>query len=119
MAGCCIVTIATLRPGLAAEPKKNAVHPAATSSPIPGATTSSNFHLPPAALQREMHDLKRAEHLLQMSSQNDRSSHEANAARHLQAAINELKLEAMKNAQAKHAGQATQAAGAATPGVRK
>jgi hypothetical protein len=117
--GCCIAVVGILRPSLAAQPKKNTAHPASTSSPVSGATTSPNFHMPPAALQRQMHELERAEHLVEMSARNDHSSHEANAARHLQAAINELKLEAIKNAQAKHAGQATQAAAIATPGVRE
>ena len=62
--------------------------------------------MPPAALEREMHELERAKHLLEMSSQNDHSSHEAIAARHLQTAINELKLEAKGNARAKRAGKA-------------
>ena len=119
MVGCCIVALATLGPALAAQPKKSTVHPAAASSPVPGPTTSANFHMPPAALQRETQQLERAEHLLEMSSHNDRGSHQAVAARHLRAAINELKLEAMKNAQPKQAGQVTQAAGAATPGVRR
>ncbi len=119
MVGCCIMAMAIIRPGLAAQPKKNAVQPAATSSPIPGATTAPNFHMPPAALQRQMHALERAKHLLEMSAQNDHSSHEAIAARHLQAAINELKLEALKNAQAKQVGPVTQAGGATTPGVQR
>ncbi len=117
--GCCIAAIVTLRPALAAQPTKNAVHPAAISSAIPAATTPSNFHMPPAALQREMHALERAEHLLEMSSHNDRSSHQAVAARHLRAAINELKLEVMKSAQAKSAAPVTQATGAAAPDARR
>jgi hypothetical protein len=75
--------------------------------------------MPPAALQREVQQLERAAHLLEMSSQNDHSSHEAVAARHLHTAINELKLEASKNAEAKSSGQITQAASTATPRVRR
>jgi hypothetical protein len=118
MVVCCIGAVALFHPALAAQPKKNPVHPVTTSSPIPGATTSPNFRMPPAALQREMHQLERAKHLLEMSSQNDHSSHEAIAARHLQTAINELKLAATKNALQSKV-QATQAAAVVTPGIRR
>jgi hypothetical protein len=125
MVGCFVAAIGTLHPAFAADAKKDAVHAPSTSSPTMGptgpmgATTPPNFHMPPAALQREMHALERSKHLLEMSAQNDHSSHEAIAARHLQMAINELKLEAMKSAQAKRAGEPTKGAGAATPVVRK
>jgi hypothetical protein len=120
MVGCCIVVVATLRPALAASPKAKPVHPSPVSGPIPAATTSSSRHLPPGALQREIQELERAEHLIEMSAHNDRNGHEASAARHLRAAINELKLESMKDAEAKRGGgQPTQAASAATPSIRK
>jgi hypothetical protein len=119
MIGSCIAAMSALNSAFAAQPKKSVAHPAAASSPISGATTSQNFHMPPSALQREMQQLERAEHLLEMSSHDDRHGHEAIAARHLQAAVNELKLEAIKNDQAKRKGQVAEAAPAATPAVRK
>ena len=66
-----------------------------------------------------MQELEHAKHFLQMSSQNDHGSHAAIAARHIQTAINELKLEAEKNSQEKRSGQLMQAAGTATPGARR
>jgi hypothetical protein len=118
MVVCCIGAVALFHLALAAQPKKTVAHPAATSSSIPGATTAPGFHMPPAALQREVQQLERAAHLLEMSSQNDYNSHEAVAARHLHTAINELKLEAKKNAQAKQAAQVTEAASATAPSAR-
>jgi hypothetical protein len=119
MVGCCIAVLATLRPALATQPKKNAIYPVATSSPIAGAASIRRSHMSPASLQREMQELEHAKHFLQMSSQNDHSSHAAIAARHIQTAINELKLEAEKNSREKRSGQLTQAVGTATPGARR
>jgi hypothetical protein len=119
MVGCLVAVIGTHQPALAADAKKNVVRPPATSSPVNGPTTSANFHMPPSALQREMHALERSKHLLEMSARNDHSSHEAIAARHLDAAINELKQETKQNAQTKHAEEPTRAASSSTPGVRR
>jgi hypothetical protein len=115
IAGYLTIAISILRPAFAAEPKQNTIHSDAISSPISNTPAPKNFHMPPAALEREMHDLERAQHLLEMSSQNDRSSHEAVAARHINAAVNELKLEAKMNAQEKRKGEPNKADVGATP----
>jgi hypothetical protein len=50
-----------------------------------------------------MVQLERAKHLLELSSVNQPASHNAVAARHLQSAINELKLQMQEDAKAKAA----------------
>ena len=119
IAACVVLAIDTLGIVFAAELKTNTVHPAPISSPLSGAPTPKNFHMPPEALQRELHELERAQHLLEMSSQNDRSGHESAAARHINAAVNELKFEVRKNAKEKTKGEPTKAAGAAAPVARR
>jgi len=101
--------MALVSAALAAQPNQLRApsHPAAAVAGKPA------FHLPPAALQRQMQQLERAKHLLDLASGSNRASHPALAARHIQAAINELKLELAKQAQA--GGNGSKGAGAAPP----
>jgi hypothetical protein len=85
----------------------------------PGVKNPKDFHITQEGLRGQIKQLERAEHMLELSAGTDRTSHSAIAAQHIRTAINELKLEAKKNAQTKHAGQSTQAAAAATPGIRR
>ena len=55
-----------------------------------------------------MIQLERAKHLLELSSVDQPASHNAIAARHLQSAIHELKLELQENAKGKAAASAGQ-----------
>jgi hypothetical protein len=99
-----------------------AVASSSASSIAPQVTNGGNprsIQLPDAALERQMVQLERAKHLLEISSVNEPAGHKAVAARHLQSAINELKMEMKEHAKAKHAGKGTQAASAATPGIRR
>lgn len=49
--------------------------------------------IPEAALKRQIKQLEHAEHLLDLAAGNDRRSHSAVAARHIQVAISELKMQ--------------------------
>ena len=62
--------------------------------------------LPDDAIRRQMIQLERAKHLLELSSVDKPASHNAIAAHHLQSAISELKLELQENAKGKAAAAA-------------
>lgn len=95
-------------------PKSNPslVSPPSGSVPREQSLNGSNPHgrdLPDAALLRQMLLLDRTKHLLELSSVNEPAGHKAVAARHLESAINELKMEMREHAKAKHAEQANAA----------
>ncbi|MGO9265478.1 MAG: hypothetical protein ACLQBA_11465 [Candidatus Binataceae bacterium] len=64
--------------------------PAGTRASAPSA---ASVQIPSEALQRQIQQLQRAQHLLEMAAGNDHASPSAFAARHIQMAINEIKLE--------------------------
>jgi hypothetical protein len=85
------------------DPATSEAATSAPSAPVvasPVRTGTPSTQVPTAALQRQMMELQRAQHLLELSAGNDRASHSAVAARHVQMAINELKLELQKRARA-------------------
>ncbi len=63
---------------------------AGTPSSAPSAAA---IQIPSEALQRQIQQLQRAQHLLELAAGNDHASPSAVAARHIQMAINEIKLE--------------------------
>ena len=77
------------------------VKPAASKpSAIPEVSdrATKRLDIPDAALKRQIDQLERARHLLDLSAGNDRTSHSAVAARHIQVAITELKMELQERA---------------------
>jgi hypothetical protein len=75
----------------ASQVKRPASKPSANPEVSNGATKP--LDLPDAALKRQIDQLERARHLLDLSAGNNRTSHSAVAARHIEVAITELKME--------------------------
>jgi hypothetical protein len=80
--------------------------PPASNQTVPSQNSeaSGSVHIPPEALKRQIKQLERARHILELSAGNDRASHSAVAARHLQVAINELNMELKEKAKGPAAG---------------
>jgi hypothetical protein len=68
-------------------------HLSVPSAPPQAAGSTQKVIIPPAAIERQIQQLERAKHVLELSAGNDRRSRSAVAARHIQFAINELKIE--------------------------
>ncbi len=103
---------------------------ASSRSPAQAAKTTQSHRAPmtPTEATRQLEQLERVKHRFELSAGNDRSSHSALAARHIQTAINEMKREMQEEAyeknstqggQPKPAGRTTSAAGATKAGARK
>jgi len=88
------------------------------SSPAMSSNTSAKVTIPTAALQRQMQQLERAQHLLELAAGNDPGSHSAVAARHIQMAINELRLEVAKRAGIAHSEASPKPSGKPTPAAK-
>jgi hypothetical protein len=117
---CCLALIAApVHVTLAAKARQPATAPTASVNTLSSTKSAKGSHVTPAGLKRQIEQLERDEHMLELSAGTDRASHSAIAAQHIRVAINELKLEAKKSAHSKQAGSETRAAGAATPGVRR
>lgn len=106
--------------------------PMAASSGSPPQTfkTTQKQRAPmtPTEATRQLERLERIKHRFELSAGNDRGSHSALAARHIQTAINEIKREMQEEAYGKKAPQgapprpparATSAAGTTKAGARK
>jgi len=106
-----------LRNGWAAQPAQPPAVPP-TLSPAPSSGTTPKVTIPPAALQRQMQQLERAQHLLELAAGNDPGSHSAVAARHIQMAINELRLEVAKQAGVAHSEASPKPSGKPTPAAK-
>ena len=97
------------------------VSPLTNSAPL-NQTADGNQHeiqLSDSALRHKLFELERTKHELELSSLGEPAGHKAVAARHLQSAINELKLEMKQRAKGKQSGSSRQAIAAAKPGARK
>ena len=105
-------TSASQKTTLTAAKTKTAQGQSAKGSTVSNGTNPSSgpdgIKLPDDAIRRQMIQLERAKHLLELSSVNQPASHNATAAHHLQSAINELKLELQENAKSKAAASAGQ-----------
>jgi hypothetical protein len=120
---CCLAVIAAavapVQVAVAAEARQPAAAPTVSVNTPSSAKSAKESHVTSAGLRKQIEQLERDEHMLELFAGTDRTSHSAIAAQHIRVAINELKLEAKKSAHSKQAGQETRSAGAATPGVRR
>ena len=103
----------------AANARRPAPAPTVSVNSVSSTKGIKDSHITQAGLKKQIEQLERDEHMLELSAGTDRASHSAIAAQHIRVAINELKLEAKKSAHSKQVGSETRAAGAATPGVRR
>jgi hypothetical protein len=103
----------------AANSRRPAPAPTASVNSVSSTKGAKDSHITQAGLKKQIEQLERDEHMLELSAGTDRASHSAIAAQHIRVAINELKMEAKKNAHSKQAGSETRAASAVTPGVRR
>ena len=105
-------TSASQKTTLTAAKTKTTQGQSARGSTVSSATNPGSgphgIKLPDDAIRRQIIQLERAKHLLELSSVNQPASHNATAARHLQSAIHELKLELQENAKSKAAASAGQ-----------
>jgi len=103
---------------------------ASNGSPARAAKTTKPHGSPmaPVEANKQLQQLERVKHRFELSAGNDRGSHSALAARHIQTAINEMKREMQEEAYGKKstqggqpqpAGRTTSAAGATKAGARK
>lgn len=90
------IAVLTVGSTSASQMKEPASVPSANAAAMKRATM--HIDIPEAALKRQMQQLERAKHLLNLSAGNDHASHSAVAARHIQVAINELKMELQEKA---------------------
>jgi hypothetical protein len=80
----------------------------ATSSSSPAQARAHSSPMTPVEANRQLQQLERVKHRFELSAGNDRGSHSALAARHIQTAINEIKLEMQEEAYGKNSTQAGQ-----------
>jgi hypothetical protein len=122
-----MVALAVGTAGVAAQSKPTA---ASSDSPAPAVKTTKPQSSPmtPVEANRQLEQLERVKHRFELSAGNDRGSHSALAARHIQTAINEIKREMQEEAYGKNstqggqpqaAGSTTSAANATKAGARK
>lgn len=83
---------------------------ASSGSSVQAGKTTQLQSSPMTAVEatRQLEQLERVKHRFELSAGNDRGSHSALAARHIQTAINEIKLEMQEEAYGKNATQAGQ-----------
>ena len=103
---------------------------ASSGSRAPAAKTTQPHSSPmtPVEANRQLEQLERVKHRFELSAGNDRGSHSALAARHIQTAINEIKREMQEDAYGKNSTQkgqpqsarsTTSAANATKAGAKK
>ena len=103
----------------AANARRPAPAPTVSVNSVSSTKGIKDSHITQAGLKKQIEQLERDEHMLELSAGTDRASHSAIAAQHIRVAINELKLEAKKSGHLKQAGSETRAVGAATLGVQR
>jgi hypothetical protein len=79
-----------------------------SSAPTGKPTQPQSSPMTPVEANRQLQQLERIKHRFELSAGNDRGSHSALAARHIQTAINEMKREMQEEAYGKNSTQAGQ-----------